>query len=73
LVALATEKGVKLSVFQNRRWDSDLKTVRQVLLDGVLGDIVPNSILIATIPLSPKQHKETANAGAGILKDLGPH
>jgi predicted dehydrogenase len=23
--------------------------------------------------LSPKQHKETANAGAGILKDLGPH
>jgi predicted dehydrogenase len=23
-------------------------------------------------PLSPKQHKETANAGAGILKD-GPH
>jgi predicted dehydrogenase len=29
--------------------------------------------LIATIPFSPKQHKETANAGAGILKDLGPH
>jgi hypothetical protein len=26
--------------------------------------------LIATI-LSPKQHKETDNAGAGILKDLG--
>jgi scyllo-inositol 2-dehydrogenase (NADP+) len=23
--------------------------------------------------LSPKIHKETANAGAGILKDLGPH
>jgi predicted dehydrogenase len=38
-LALATEKEVKLSVFQNRRWDSDLKTVRQVLLDGV-GDIV---------------------------------
>jgi predicted dehydrogenase len=23
--------------------------------------------------LSPKQHKETTNSGAGILKDLGPH
>jgi predicted dehydrogenase len=23
--------------------------------------------------LSPKQHKETLNSGAGILKDLGPH
>jgi predicted dehydrogenase len=28
--------------------------------------------LIATILLSPKQHKETL-IGAGILKDLGPH
>jgi predicted dehydrogenase len=34
LVALATEK--EGFGFQNRRWDSDLKTVRQVLLDGVL-------------------------------------
>jgi predicted dehydrogenase len=32
---LSHGKEVKLSVFQNRRWDSDLKTVRQVLLDGV--------------------------------------
>jgi predicted dehydrogenase len=75
LVALATEKGVKLSVFQNRRWDSDLKTVRQVLLDGVLGDIVEAEFHFDRYNplLSPKQHKETANAGAGILKDLGPH
>jgi hypothetical protein len=29
--------------------------------------------LIATIPFKSQQHKETANAGAGILKDLGPH
>jgi hypothetical protein len=50
---------VKLSVFQNRRWDSDLKTVRQVLLDGVLGDIVEaNSILIATILLVPSNTKK---------------
>ncbi|TDE06724.1 Gfo/Idh/MocA family oxidoreductase [Flavobacterium hiemivividum] len=75
LVDLATEKGVKLSVFQNRRWDSDLKTVRQVLLDGVLGDIVEAEFHFDRYNplLSPKQHKETANAGAGILKDLGPH
>jgi predicted dehydrogenase len=33
---LSHGKKLKLSVFQNRRWDSDLKTVRQVLLDGVL-------------------------------------
>jgi predicted dehydrogenase len=30
----------KLAVFQNRRWDSDFKTVKQVLAEGVLGEIV---------------------------------
>jgi len=75
LAALAKENGVKLSVFQNRRWDSDLKTVQQVILDGILGDIVEAEFHFDRYNpnLSPKQHKETANSGAGILKDLGPH
>jgi predicted dehydrogenase len=44
-------------------------------LDGVLGDIVEAEFHFDRYNplLSPKQHKETANAGAGILKDLGPH
>jgi predicted dehydrogenase len=48
LAAIAKEKNVKLSVFQNRRWDSDFKTVQQIISDDVLGDIV-EAILIATI------------------------
>lgn len=72
---LAKEKGLKLTVFQNRRWDSDFKTVHQIIASKVLGELVEaefhfdryNSIL------SPKAHKETANAGSGIVKDLGPH
>jgi scyllo-inositol 2-dehydrogenase (NADP+) len=75
LAAIAKENGLKLSVFQNRRWDSDLKTVQQVIADGVLGEIVEAEFHFDRYnpKLSPKQHKETANAGAGILKDLGPH
>lgn len=75
LAALAKEKGVKLSVFQNRRWDSDLKTVQRSIQEGVLGDIVEAEFHFDRYNpiLSPKPHKETANAGAGILKDLGPH
>jgi scyllo-inositol 2-dehydrogenase (NADP+) len=75
LAALAKEKAVKLSVFQNRRWDSDLKTLQKVIIDGVLGDIVEAEFHFDRYnpKLSPKQHKETANSGAGILKDLGPH
>lgn len=37
---LACEVGRKLAVFQNRRWDSDFLSVREVLEAGHLGDIV---------------------------------
>lgn len=75
LAALAKAKGLKLAVFQNRRWDSDLKTVRQILADGALGEIVEAEFHFDRYNplLSPKQHKETVNSGSGILKDLGPH
>ncbi|KOS07211.1 oxidoreductase [Flavobacterium akiainvivens] len=72
---LAKAKGVTLTVYQNRRWDSDFLTVKQVLESGVLGDIVEAEIRFDRYNpiLSPKAWKESANAGAGVLKDLGPH
>nr|WP_309755058.1 Gfo/Idh/MocA family oxidoreductase [Flavobacterium sp.] len=75
LAAIAKEKNVKLSVFQNRRWDSDFKTVQKIISDEVLGDIVEAEFHFDRYNplLSPKKHKETRNSGAGILKDLGPH
>lgn len=75
LKLIAEEKNVKLAVFQNRRWDSDFKTVKQVLDREILGEIVEAEIHFDRYNpnLSPKAHKETFNAGAGILKDLGPH
>ncbi|MDI1307358.1 MAG: Gfo/Idh/MocA family oxidoreductase [bacterium] len=75
LAALAKERGVKLAVFQNRRWDSDFKTVQKIISDKMLGDIVEAEFHFDRYNplLSPKSHKETVNSGAGILKDLGPH
>ena len=75
LTDLAKAKGLKLAVFQNRRWDSDFKTVQKILVDNALGEIVEAEFHFDRYNplLSPKTHKETANAGAGILKDLGPH
>lgn len=72
---IAREKKLKLAVFQNRRWDSDFKTVKQILDQDILGEIVEAEIHFDRYNpnLSPKQHKETANPGAGILKDLGSH
>ncbi|WP_348799213.1 Gfo/Idh/MocA family oxidoreductase [Flavobacterium adhaerens] len=75
LADLAKKKGLKLSVFQNRRWDSDLKTVQKIVTDNVLGELVEAEFHFDRYNplLSPKAHKETLNDGAGILKDLGPH
>jgi scyllo-inositol 2-dehydrogenase (NADP+) len=75
LAALAKEKGLKLSVFQNRRWDSEFKTVKKILDEKLLGEIVEAEFHFDRYNpiLSPKVHKETVNSGSGIMKDLGPH
>ncbi|HMO60537.1 MAG TPA: Gfo/Idh/MocA family oxidoreductase [Ferruginibacter sp.] len=75
LHALAEKLGRKISVFQNRRWDSDFKTVLQVKQQHLLGDIIDAEIHFDRYKaeLSPKLHKEIPQPGAGTLNDLGPH
>ncbi len=72
---LATEKNKLLSVFQNRRWDSDFQTVQKVISNGLLGSVHEAEFHFDRYKeeLSPKLHKETAGPGAGLLYDLGPH
>lgn len=40
LIALAEKQGVVLSVYQNRRWDGDFRTVKKVIESGMLGSLV---------------------------------
>jgi predicted dehydrogenase len=49
--------------------------VKKIIDANLLGEIVEAEFHFDRYNpvLSPKQHKETANSGAGILKDLGPH
>jgi scyllo-inositol 2-dehydrogenase (NADP+) len=72
---IAAEKNLCLSVFQNRRWDSDFLTVRRVLQSGVLGEVLEAEFHYDRYKqaLSPKMHKETPILGAGVVYDLGPH
>ena len=44
LINLAESKGKMLSVFQNRRWDSDFLTYKNVIESGVLGELVEAEI-----------------------------
>lgn len=75
LKAIADEKNLKLCVYQNRRWDSDFRTVKSVLEQNILGDIIEAEIHFDRYNplLSPKAHKEVATPGAGVLWDLGSH
>lgn len=75
LIKIANDKNLKLSVYHNRRWDSDFKTVQKVATENLLGKIVEAEIHYDRFKeeLSPKLHKEIPGPGAGILYDLGSH
>jgi len=75
LKAIAEKQNKKIAVFQNRRWDSDFKTFKKVIEEGLLGDLCDVEIHYDrfNLELSPKAHKEDGGPGSGLLKDLGPH
>jgi len=74
LAQLATRCGRLLSVFQNRRWDSDFLGVQQVIAQGLLGDVVHfESHFDRFRPTLRDRWREHAGAGGGLWYDLGPH
>lgn len=74
LARTAAETGVLLSVFQNRRWDSDFLTVRRALADGLVGRVaLVESRLDRFRPQVRDRWRENPGPGAGLLYDLGPH
>jgi len=75
LVELATSKGLMLSVFHNRRFDSDFRTVKKVVTEQLLGEMIEVEIHFDRFKeaLSPKVHKEIPGPGIGVLYDLGSH
>ena len=72
---LAKQHGLLLSVYHNRRFDSDYQTVKKIIGSGILGDLVEAEFHFDRYKeeLSAKIHKETAQQGTGALYDLGSH
>ncbi|MBK5272068.1 MAG: oxidoreductase, partial [Bacteroidia bacterium] len=75
LIEISKKKNRMLSVFQNRRYDSDFKTVKKVIDDGLLGKVLEAEIHYDRYSpaLSPKVHKETPGPAVGVMYDLGSH
>lgn len=67
--------GVRLLPYQNRRYDTDFKDVRQIVKSGTLGRLVEVHIRFDRYrpEIGPKKFKEEPVPGSGLLYDLGPH
>ncbi|MGW5125529.1 Gfo/Idh/MocA family oxidoreductase [Streptomyces sp. NPDC004069] len=76
LAALADERGLLLSVFQNRRWDNDFLTLRRLVAEGELGDVWRFESRFERWRPRPKggwrESGDPAEIG-GLLYDLGSH
>ncbi|MGZ3940291.1 MAG: Gfo/Idh/MocA family oxidoreductase [Flavisolibacter sp.] len=75
LIRLAKEKNKLLSVYQNRRYDSDYKAIKKVVDERLLGSLIEAEFHYDrfTEQLSYKAHKEAPTPGVGIVYDLGSH
>jgi predicted dehydrogenase len=69
VTAAAGDAGVLLSVYQNRRWDSDFRTARKLIGDGALGEVRRFESRFER--WSPD--RGPGPAGGGTLLDFGSH
>ena len=69
LAAAAEAAGVLLSVFHNRRWDADIRTLAAVIESGRLGALWR---VHSRFDLDDPDTLE-AGPGGGLLRDLGSH
>jgi predicted dehydrogenase len=74
LAAVAKENDILLSVFQNRRWDSDFLTIQEAIQTDLTGRVVLfESRIDRYRPDVRDRWREVPGPGAGLLYDLGPH
>lgn len=74
LVELAEQHSRLLSVFHNRRWESESLAAKAVVESGLLGEITQFETHIDRFrPVVRQRWRENKGPGAGLWFDLGPH
>ena len=69
-----TPRKKQLCVYQNRRFDGDFLTIKQLINDDKLGDIKRlESRFDRFRPVPRDRWRENEGPGSGIFWDLGPH
>jgi len=74
LIQLAEQQQRLLSVFHNRRWDSDFLSVKQLIESGKIGRVAQFESRIDRFrPQVRDRWREQAQPGSGLWFDIGPH
>ncbi len=77
LIDHAEQKRTPLTVFQNRRWDSDQLTLANLLKEGALGTVQRYESRFERWRREPRpevwRERQTPAQGGGLLLDLGSH
>ena len=74
LVEHAERAGLVITPYQNRRWDSDVRTLEALIGEGALGRVHRFTSRIDRFrPVKGSWHGGTVADGGGALFDLGPH
>lgn len=75
LSRLAKDKGLVFSVYQNRRWDGDFRTVQKIIEGSKLGRLVEFESHFDRYRafIAPDTWKEEGNEYVGVLYNLGSH
>ena len=69
----AEEAGVKLSAHQNRRWDDDFVTVKNIVDSGMLGKTYRIESRVMGANGIPGSWRKNASQGGGMMMDWGVH
>lgn len=74
LADLADEKGLKISVYHNRRFDSDFLTLQKVLREGHVGEVANARFTMDRFrPVVLDRWRDRPAPASGNLYDLGSH
>ena len=75
LLKLARSNNLVLTVFQNRRWDGDFRTVQKVVEQGNLGRLIEFESHYDRYRtfIAPDTWKEEGDEYSGVLHNLGSH
>lgn len=75
LAEMANKHGVLVSVYQNRRFDIDFQTIKKVIEEGLVGEVVEYEAHFDRFRNFVREGtwKEEERPGSGILYDLGSH